>query len=144
MFLKGGLSCSRVWVGRPKLSCIGGGALGHYSGWWVWVGRPKHPGVVLLVRGRHVDRGPKWWRPQKGRGSRNAPDAGIVHLLDRRVGDMVWPQHVLEAEGPLRHRLLRDALRQEAGGQVRKRAGVSQPLLDPLTILPIFNSSKGC
>src|SRR5450631_2833274 len=102
MLVKGGLSSNGVWVARPNLFCIGRRALGHYRGGCVWVGRPKHPRVVPLVRGRHHYGGPKWWRTQRGGGSRDAPDVGIVHLLDRGVGDMVWPHHVLEAEGCLR------------------------------------------
>ena len=54
-----------------------------------------------------------------------APDVGIIHLLDWSVGDIVWPHHVLEAEGRMWHRLLRNALRKEAEGQVQKGAGKS-------------------
>ena len=110
MLVKGRLSDNGVWVARPKLSYIGRVALRHYRGGWIWVGRPKHYGVVLLMRGCHHYGWPKWWGAQRGGGSRDVPNVGIVHLLDRSVGNLVGPHHVLEAEGCLWHRVLRDAL----------------------------------
>ena len=49
-------------------------------------------------------------RGQKAGTSGDAPEVGVIHLLDRGIGTDVGPHHVLEAEGRLQHELLSDAL----------------------------------
>ena len=55
---------------------------------------------------------------QRGRNLGDAPDVGIVHLLDLGVWNVVGLHHVLKIEIQLQDRLLRDALHKEAGRQV--------------------------
>ena len=99
-----------------------GATLGGCRDGWVWVGRPKHSGVVLLVRGWHHYGWLKWRGAHSRRGSGDAQNVGVVHLLHWGVWNMVGPHQVLEVEGRLQDELLRDALSTEAGGQVWKGA----------------------